>query len=81
MLEMKAKNLIYISVIPLQVPIVASTGGLVDTVKEGFTGFHMGSLSVEVINSSLSYISRVIPSTPLDLTVISVFIINQFLSV
>ncbi|KAK9275280.1 hypothetical protein L1049_022542 [Liquidambar formosana] len=29
------------------VPIVASTGGLVDTVKEGFTGFHMGSFSVE----------------------------------
>ncbi|XP_050385519.1 granule-bound starch synthase 1, chloroplastic/amyloplastic-like [Argentina anserina] len=29
------------------VPIVASTGGLVDTVKEGFTGFHMGSFNVE----------------------------------
>ncbi|KAJ7963419.1 Starch synthase, chloroplastic/amyloplastic [Quillaja saponaria] len=29
------------------VPIVASTGGLVDTVKEGFTGFQMGSFSVE----------------------------------
>ncbi|KAH7519406.1 hypothetical protein FEM48_Zijuj08G0032800 [Ziziphus jujuba var. spinosa] len=29
------------------VPIVASTGGLVDTVKEGFTGFHMGAFSVE----------------------------------
>lgn len=33
----------------LQVPIVASTGGLVDTVKEGFTGFQMGSFNVEVI--------------------------------
>lgn len=30
-------------------PIVASTGGLVDTVKEGFTGFQMGSFNVEVI--------------------------------
>uniref|UniRef100_A0A2P2IPU1 Granule-bound starch synthase 1, chloroplastic/amyloplastic n=1 Tax=Rhizophora mucronata TaxID=61149 RepID=A0A2P2IPU1_RHIMU len=29
------------------VPIVASTGGLVDTVKEGYTGFQMGSFSVE----------------------------------
>ncbi|KAL6126374.1 hypothetical protein ACLB2K_074425 [Fragaria x ananassa] len=29
------------------VPIVASTGGLVDTVKEGYTGFHMGSFNVE----------------------------------
>ncbi|KAK4268934.1 hypothetical protein QN277_022159 [Acacia crassicarpa] len=29
------------------VPIVASTGGLVDTVKEGFTGFQMGPFSVE----------------------------------
>ncbi|KAL9269369.1 Granule-bound starch synthase 1, chloroplastic/amyloplastic-like protein [Drosera capensis] len=29
------------------VPIVASTGGLVDTVEEGFTGFQMGAFSVE----------------------------------
>ncbi|KAI4355306.1 hypothetical protein L6164_004094 [Bauhinia variegata] len=29
------------------VPIVASTGGLVDTVKEGYTGFQMGSFNVE----------------------------------
>ena len=29
------------------VPIVASTGGLVDTVKEGFTGFHMGAFNVD----------------------------------
>lgn len=29
------------------VPIVASTGGLVNTVKEGFTGFQMGGFSVE----------------------------------
>ncbi|KAH0975149.1 hypothetical protein GBA52_017048 [Prunus armeniaca] len=28
------------------VPIVASTGGLVDTVKEGFTGFQMGAFNV-----------------------------------
>ncbi|KAI3974388.1 hypothetical protein MKX01_031057 [Papaver californicum] len=30
------------------VSIVASTGGLVDTVKEGFTGFQMGAFNVEV---------------------------------
>ncbi|KAL9245442.1 hypothetical protein vseg_019099 [Gypsophila vaccaria] len=29
------------------VPIVASTGGLVDTVKEGFNGFQMGAFNVE----------------------------------
>ncbi|KAL2336270.1 hypothetical protein Fmac_010716 [Flemingia macrophylla] len=29
------------------VPIVASTGGLVDTIQEGFTGFQMGSFNVE----------------------------------
>ncbi|KAI4371912.1 hypothetical protein MLD38_010208 [Melastoma candidum] len=29
------------------IPIVASTGGLVDTVKEGFTGFQMGSFSLD----------------------------------
>lgn len=37
----------------VQVPIVASTGGLVDTVKEGFTGFQMGGFNVEV-NKSIS---------------------------
>lgn len=31
-----------------QVPIVSSTGGLVDTVKEGYTGFHAGPFDVEV---------------------------------
>ncbi|GLT64640.1 hypothetical protein SLA2020_371200 [Shorea laevis] len=29
------------------VPIVSSTGGLVDTVKEGFTGFQMGDFNVK----------------------------------
>lgn len=29
------------------VPIVASTGGLVDTVKEGYTGFQMGAFNVK----------------------------------
>ncbi|XP_062074715.1 granule-bound starch synthase 1, chloroplastic/amyloplastic-like [Humulus lupulus] len=29
------------------IPCVASTGGLVDTVKEGFTGFQMGAFNVE----------------------------------
>ncbi|CAI9093345.1 OLC1v1028825C1 [Oldenlandia corymbosa var. corymbosa] len=29
------------------IPICSSTGGLVDTVKEGYTGFHMGEFSVE----------------------------------
>ncbi|GAX78592.1 hypothetical protein CEUSTIGMA_g6031.t1 [Chlamydomonas eustigma] len=29
------------------VPLVASTGGLVDTVKEGVTGFHIGALDPE----------------------------------
>lgn len=44
----------------LQVPICSSTGGLVDTVKEGVTGFHMGSFNVEVKNSRqpFSYCSQ-----------------------
>ena len=29
------------------VPVVSSTGGLVDTVKEGVTGFHMGAFDLE----------------------------------
>ena len=49
----------YFTPIPMtpQVPIVASTGGLVDTVKEGFTGFQMGSFNVEVITCFLSHAS------------------------
>ena len=49
----------------LQVPIVASTGGLVDTVKEGFTGFHMGAaFNVDVSNnfSCRLWIKLAIPS-------------------
>lgn len=30
-----------------QVPIIFSTCGLVDTVQEGYTGFHMGAFNVE----------------------------------
>jgi len=33
------------------VPVVASVGGLVDTVKEGKTGFHMGRLDPDTITS------------------------------
>lgn len=35
---------------------MASTGGLVDTVKEGFTGFQMGAFNVEVVTKNLDYI-------------------------
>ena len=31
------------------VPIVSSTGGLVDTVKEGVTGFHMGAMDADTL--------------------------------
>ncbi|GLC41125.1 hypothetical protein PLESTB_001794100 [Pleodorina starrii] len=34
------------------VPVVASTGGLVDTVKEGVTGFHMGALNPEKLDEA-----------------------------
>eukprot|EP00227_Mantoniella_beaufortii_P001658 CAMPEP_0197614434 /NCGR_PEP_ID=MMETSP1326-20131121/59514_1 /TAXON_ID=1155430 /ORGANISM="Genus nov. species nov., Strain RCC2288" /LENGTH=588 /DNA_ID=CAMNT_0043183307 /DNA_START=50 /DNA_END=1816 /DNA_ORIENTATION=+ len=33
------------------VPIVASTGGLVDTVKEGVTGFHMGAMDPDKLTA------------------------------
>lgn len=43
-----------------QVPICASTGGLVDTVKEGYTGFHMGAFNVEVCDfTSIVYLYMV----------------------
>jgi hypothetical protein len=31
------------------VPLVSSTGGLVDTVKEGVTGFHMGAMDTDTL--------------------------------
>merc|ERR1712022_31702 len=34
------------------VPVVASVGGLVDTVKEGVTGFHMGRLDPDEMTPS-----------------------------
>ncbi|GIL71724.1 hypothetical protein Vretimale_841 [Volvox reticuliferus] len=34
------------------VPVVASTGGLVDTVKEGVTGFHMGALNPDRLDEA-----------------------------
>lgn len=34
------------------VPLVASTGGLVDTVKEGVTGFHMGLMDADMLKAS-----------------------------
>ena len=36
------------------VPIVASTGGLVDTVKEGVTGFHMGAMDPDGLKPTTS---------------------------
>ncbi|KAK8512010.1 hypothetical protein V6N13_073845 [Hibiscus sabdariffa] len=42
------------------VPIVASTGGLVDTVKEGFTGFQMGAFSVECDEVDPSDVDKVV---------------------
>lgn len=32
------------------VPVVSSTGGLVDTVKEGTTGFHMGAFDADKLS-------------------------------
>jgi granule-bound starch synthase len=34
------------------VPLVSSTGGLVDTVKEGVTGFHMGAFDPDELVES-----------------------------
>ncbi|KAG5397701.1 hypothetical protein IGI04_019515 [Brassica rapa subsp. trilocularis] len=41
------------------VPVVASTGGLVDTVKDGFTGFHIGRFNVKVAKA---YTLRFLPT-------------------
>jgi granule-bound starch synthase len=34
------------------VPLVSSTGGLVDTVKEGVTGFHMGAMDLDTLKKA-----------------------------
>jgi granule-bound starch synthase len=34
------------------VPVVSSTGGLVDTVKEGSTGFHMGAFDPDKLSAA-----------------------------
>lgn len=34
------------------IPLVASTGGLVDTVKEGVTGFHMGAMDPDALTAT-----------------------------
>ncbi|KAM7525962.1 hypothetical protein LguiA_015864 [Lonicera macranthoides] len=42
------------------VPIVASTGGLVDTVKEGYTGFQMGDFNVECDTVDLADVMKIV---------------------
>lgn len=52
------------------VPVVASTGGLVDTVKEGVTGFHMGALDpdslvtedVDAVAATMERAAQVFPT-------------------
>lgn len=34
------------------IPLVSSTGGLVDTVKEGVTGFHMGAMDPDSLTAA-----------------------------
>merc|ERR1712224_433987 len=34
------------------VPLVSSTGGLVDTVKDGITGFHMGAMDLDKLKET-----------------------------
>jgi hypothetical protein len=62
-----------IFVLFLQIPICSSTGGLVDTVEEGVTGFHMGSFNVEVKNNTDSLFSGSINENSLWLIFSSIF--------
>lgn len=62
-----------------QVPICASTGGLVDTVKEGYTGFHMGAFNVEVCDfTSMVYLYMV--HSHLDIPLVAQTLTNCFLN-
>jgi granule-bound starch synthase len=42
------------------IPIVSSTGGLVDTVTEGVTGFHMGELDVDCETTKPEDVKKVV---------------------
>jgi granule-bound starch synthase len=43
------------------VPLVSSTGGLVDTVKEGVTGFHMGLFDAdELVDADVEAVAETV---------------------
>jgi granule-bound starch synthase len=45
------------------VPLVSSTGGLVDTVKDGLTGFHMGAMDLDKLKETdVDSVSKTISS-------------------
>ncbi|WOL19247.1 granule-bound starch synthase 1, chloroplastic/amyloplastic [Canna indica] len=44
-------------------PMCTTTGGLVDTVKEGFTGFHMGPFSVECDDVDKADVQKIVETT------------------
>ncbi|CAN1299565.1 Granule-bound starch synthase 1, chloroplastic/amyloplastic, partial [Linum perenne] len=46
------------------VPCVASTGGLVDTVKEGYTGFQMGAFNVECEAVDPDDVAKIVAAVP-----------------
>ena len=51
------------------VPIVASTGGLVDTVKEGVTGYHMGAMDADnLLPEDVDALVETCAPPPLDYT-------------
>lgn len=48
--------------IQCQIPLVSTTGGLADTVIDGYTGLQMGAFSVEVSTLIVSDPCHIIPS-------------------
>ncbi|GFP95836.1 granule-bound starch synthase 1 chloroplastic/amyloplastic [Phtheirospermum japonicum] len=61
------------------IPICASTGGLVDTVKEGYTGFHMGDFNVECATIDPSDVIKIVKVVSRALAVYGTLAFNEMI--
>ncbi|KAL2458340.1 Granule-bound starch synthase 1 [Forsythia ovata] len=61
------------------IPICASTGGLVDTVKEGFTGFQMGDFNVECAKVDPADVLKIVVAVGRALAVYGTFAFREMI--
>ncbi|KAG8374512.1 hypothetical protein BUALT_Bualt10G0002500 [Buddleja alternifolia] len=61
------------------IPICASTGGLVDTVKEGYTGFHMGDFNVECATIDPADVLKIVETVGRAIAVYGTLAFNEMI--